>query len=338
MKISNKAKLITSIVGKVLTAMILAGSLLGAIIFLEYRPVYEVSYGGENLGYIGSKKNLQKNIDNYLKYGDSENVGYVILKEKPEYTFKFAKKDVETKDEQVYAYIKDKCDVYYKVYAVQSNDEEVCRVETLAMAQEIVDKANEEQKKFTKKATLTISEAYEKEVETSTDIELAVADIIAPVKKLNAEITKVYNTPAAATVVSKEILDAMREDNRELHFSIPVQTYVITSRYGWRRNGTEFHTGIDYAAAIGTPIYASEDGIVTCAQWKGNYGYLVKIQHTGGFETYYAHNSRFAVNVGDEVKKGDLIAYMGSTGRSTGPHVHFEIRYNGSHFNPEDVL
>ena len=206
------------------------------------------------------------------------------------------------------------------------------------MAQEIVDKANEEQKNYTKKATLTISEKYEKEYEVSSDVEVAVADIIAPVKKLNAEITKIYTTPSTGLTVSAEVLAALKESSKELNFTLPLESYVITSRYGWRRNGTEFHTGIDYAAPLGTPIHAAEDGVVTCAQWSGNYGYLVKIQHAGGFETYYAHCSRFAVSVGDEVKQGDVVSYVGSTGRSTGPHVHLEIRYNGKHMNPQDML
>lgn len=339
LKVSNKARLITSIFGKITIAMLLGVSLFGTIVMLQYKPVYSVFYANEDLGYASSMMSLQKSIENYLQYGDSENVGYVILKEKPVYKFQLAKKNIETDDERIFAYIKDKCDVYYKMYAVESNDTEVCRVETLALAQEIVDKANEQQKKYTKKATLTISEKYEKEVDLpDVDIELAVADIIAPVKKINTEITKMYSKPASATVVSAEVLNALRQENRELNFTRPLENYVVTSRYGWRRNGTEFHTGIDYAAVIGTPIHAAEDGIVTCAKWSGNYGYLVKVQHSGGFETYYAHCSRFNVSVGDVVKQGDVVSFVGSTGRSTGPHVHFEIRYNGKHMNPEDLL
>ena len=158
LKISNKAKLISSIIIKVFVAMLLGCSLLGTIVILQYKPVYSVSYGDEDLGYAQNKNALQKSIDHYLQYGDSENVGYVILKEKLEYALKLAKKDIETNDEGIYAYIKSKCDVYYKVYAVEVDDEEKCKVETLAMAQEIVDKVNEQQKDYTKKSNLSISE------------------------------------------------------------------------------------------------------------------------------------------------------------------------------------
>ena len=161
-------------------------------------------------------------------------------------------------------------------------------------------------------------------------------DIITPLKAENEKLEKKYTKYASAKTVSKSVLDALKASKEELSFGIPVKGYVVTSRYGWRRSG--FHTGIDYALSYGSPIYASEDGVVTCAQWSGNYGYLVKIQHSGGFETRYAHCSRFAVSVGDEVKKGDVISYVGSTGNSTGPHVHLEIRYNGKSIDPETLV
>ena len=338
LRISNRAKLAANVFNKIFISMLLGCSIMMALLLMVYKPVYSVSYADEDLGYVQNKNVLEKNIDNYLKYGDSENVGYVILKETPIYTFKLAKKDIETKDEEIYSYIKEKCDVYYKVYAVEADEKEVCLVETLEAAQQIVDDVNEKQKKLTKKSKVTISEKYEKEYEAVTDIELAVADIYEPIKKANSEITKKYTKPASVKTVSSSVLAALKEKNEELNFSLPLNEYVITSRYGWRRNGTEFHTGTDYAAPTGTPIHAAEDGIVTCAKWSGNYGYLVKIQHTGGYETYYAHCSRFAASVGDEVKKGDVIAYVGSTGRSTGPHVHLEIRIDGKYINPQDLL
>ena len=81
---------------------------------------------------------------------------------------------------------------------------------------------------------------------------------------------------------------------------------------------------------MGTNVYAADGGIVTYAGWSGNYGYLVIIDHQNGYETYYAHNSQLLVSVGDKVYKGEHISEMGATGRVTGPHCHFEVRYNGS--------
>ena len=95
------------------------------------------------------------------------------------------------------------------------------------------------------------------------------------------------------------------------------------------------HKGVDFAARTGTRISAADGGTVTWAGWKsGGWGYLVVINHGNGLETYYAHNSKVLVRVGQKVTKGQQIAKMGSTGNSTGPHVHFEIHKNGNYVNP----
>lgn len=335
-RVSNRTKLVASLFGKIVLTMLIGLIAIVAIILASYKPVYLVLINGQERGYITSKTQLQHNIEEYLQKGDSDKVGYILLNDRPEYEFSLVKKDVETKDEQILASIIDSCDVYYKIYAVNVDDNEACIVDSLAEAQSIVDKVNKEQEDYTKKATIKISEKYEKEYNTINDIEVAVKDIITPLKAENEKLEKKYTKYASAKTVSKSVLDALKASKEELSFGIPVKGYVVTSRYGWRRSG--FHTGIDYALSYGSPIYASEDGVVTCAQWSGNYGYLVKIQHSGGFETRYAHCSRFAVSVGDEVKKGDVISYVGSTGNSTGPHVHLEIRYNGKSIDPETLV
>ena len=124
------------------------------------------------------------------------------------------------------------------------------------------------------------------------------------------------------------------------YYITPVASYKITSKYGWRTlNGKrEFHTGVDFAASYGTTIRASDGGKVTFAGWKGNYGKLIIITHDDGSQTYYAHNSSLLVSRGDKVYQGQSIAKMGSTGRSTGNHCHFEIRINGKTVNPLNYL
>lgn len=116
----------------------------------------------------------------------------------------------------------------------------------------------------------------------------------------------------------------------------------LTSGFGFRISPTsrrrEFHNGIDIANKAGTDIYASASGVVTFSGYNGSYGRMIIISHGNGYTTVYAHNSRNLVNVGDRVTKGDVIAKMGSTGRSTGPHVHFEIRKNGKPINPNTIL
>ena len=115
-------------------------------------------------------------------------------------------------------------------------------------------------------------------------------------------------------------------------FRRPVSGAIITSNYGYR--GREFHTGVDFALAKGSAVVAADGGTVSFAGWKGDYGYLVIINHGNGKQTYYGHNSKLLVHVGQRVAKGQQVAKMGSTGRSTGPHCHFEVRINGKHVNP----
>lgn len=119
---------------------------------------------------------------------------------------------------------------------------------------------------------------------------------------------------------------------------MPVEHARLSSGYGTRihpvlgqRMG---HKGIDLAAPAGTPIYATADGVVSRANAFSTYGNFVSIEHGGRIQTRYAHMSRIAVAEGAKVKKGDIIGYVGSTGRSTGPHLHYEVRVDGKSVNP----
>lgn len=114
------------------------------------------------------------------------------------------------------------------------------------------------------------------------------------------------------------------------------------SGFGWRHHptlgGVKFHWGIDLTADTGDNIYASGDGVIKKAQYSKSYGFVIYIDHGFGYETRYAHMSRFNVNEGDKVKRGDLIGFIGSTGRSKGPHLHYEVLYKGNKINPVPYL
>jgi murein DD-endopeptidase MepM/ murein hydrolase activator NlpD len=117
----------------------------------------------------------------------------------------------------------------------------------------------------------------------------------------------------------------------------------VSSVYGYRRNPFggycgEFHNGIDLKGDYNEPVYATADGIVNRCDWYGGYGNAVVLDHGFGYQTLYGHMSRVNVNVGQEVKSGDLIGFIGSTGRSTGPHVHYEIRKDGIDIDPSPYL
>lgn len=110
----------------------------------------------------------------------------------------------------------------------------------------------------------------------------------------------------------------------------------VTSHFGPRKGG--FHSGIDIGNVIGTPVFATGDGVVTFKGYVGAYGKMIVIDHGTQFSTAYAHLSRYGVETGDRVERGDVIGYMGSTGRTTGPHLHYEVRVNGVPVNPRPYI
>ena len=117
------------------------------------------------------------------------------------------------------------------------------------------------------------------------------------------------------------------------HNPMLVGTYIVTSRPGWRWGRT--HEGIDMAASVGTDVFASDGGTVIRAGWYAGYGNCVEIEHGNGWMTRYGHLSYIGVHTGQKVYQGQYIADVGNTGHSTGPHLHFEIRLNGSFVNPD---
>jgi murein DD-endopeptidase MepM/ murein hydrolase activator NlpD len=118
--------------------------------------------------------------------------------------------------------------------------------------------------------------------------------------------------------------------------------FRFTSGFGYRRDpkgrGSRMHAGVDLAAPRGTAIFAAADGVVTSAEYERGYGNVVRMQHEFGFETVYAHQSKLRVRPGQLVSRGDQIGDMGSTGRSTGSHLHYEVHVNGKPVNPMTYL
>ncbi|HEY9688259.1 MAG TPA: M23 family metallopeptidase [Coleofasciculaceae cyanobacterium] len=116
----------------------------------------------------------------------------------------------------------------------------------------------------------------------------------------------------------------------------------LTSNFGWRTDpingGQRFHGGIDIAASQGVPVYAPQAGVVAYSGYYGGYGNVVVLNHGNTLYTLYGHNSKLLVNAGDTVYRGQAISNVGSTGRSTGPHLHFEVHYNGQYMNPLSYL
>lgn len=141
--------------------------------------------------------------------------------------------------------------------------------------------------------------------------------------------------------IETQLIQHSMEKNMLPDFN-PVQGAYNSSSYGWRvdpfTGNHAFHEGLDFTAQTGTPIYAAAGGIVSTAVQMPDYGKIVKINHGSGVETRYAHASKLLVKEGDVVKKGQLIALVGSTGRSTGAHLHFEVRRDGAPLDPRKFI
>ena len=162
-------------------------------------------------------------------------------------------------------------------------------------------------------------------------------------KKLQEELTKYKNEQAE---IQRQILLATNIDNPDIQYTggqmlwpVAISGTVITSNYGVREHPIQGvvkqHTGLDIGnAPLGTPVVAALDGVVSYAGWLGGYGNCVMINHGNGVVTLYAHGNKILTSVNTKVKQGDTIMEVGSTGNSTGPHLHFEVRINGSCTSP----
>jgi len=151
------------------------------------------------------------------------------------------------------------------------------------------------------------------------------------------QVTRFYRYQADGS--QPEYFDETGKNIKGMLLRTPVDGARITSGFGMRMHPllgyTRMHQGIDFGVPIGTPVYAAGDGVVEEARWAGGYGRWMKLKHSGGWETGYGHLSAWAVHAGAHVHQGEVIAYSGSTGESTGPHLHYEVIKNGEKINPK---
>jgi murein DD-endopeptidase MepM/ murein hydrolase activator NlpD len=158
---------------------------------------------------------------------------------------------------------------------------------------------------------------------------------------LIAQLTGGRRKPVVAKSVALRSYSTQKAAKKALpSFTFPVSG-TVSSPFGKRRDPFTgeggFHHGIDIASSAGSEIFAAAEGRVVFSGWKQGYGNVVTIDHSNGYSTLYAHNEKNLVEVGEEVTADQLIAHVGSTGRSTGPHLHYEVRKNGKAINPEKV-
>lgn len=289
--------------------------------------MYKVSISGEELGYVESKLALEESVKEDIINDSNKNVETVDLKEQPIYELKLVNRTENTEEDKIIEKVKEDAIITYKYYEVALNNNVVETVDTSKEAEELVSEIKNDG--INENINLSIVEKYtsnSEEIKTN-DLEVAKVNIENKVSETIKEIEK-----------QEEEKNAIADINGIKLATLPV-TGTISSRYGVSsRIRKSNHTGLDIAATTGTPIKVMADGVVTNASYSGSYGNLVKVDHGNGVETWYAHTSKMYVKKGQEVKAGDEIATVGSTGNSTGPHLHLEIRLNGEHINPQKYV
>lgn len=293
-----------------------------AIIFTKFRPAYAVSLNGEEIGYVGDEEDFENQVNENILKSEEENVAFVEL-EKVDYSFSLVSRN-QINDESVLATLADNAKNVYRVYEVSdlNNAEVKAYANSIEEAEEMV---------------ASLKEKY-------SDIEPNL--VINPIYIDNANEVNEETIKIAKQEMENKLQEKLEKHQEEVSRTVngvylaytPV-TGRVSSRFGANesiRNHT--HKGLDIAAPGGTTIVAAASGKITFAGWSGGYGYLVKIDHGNGVETYYGHCSKLYVSTGENIVAGQKIAAVGSTGNSTGNHLHFEIRLNGAQVNPQKYV
>lgn len=317
---------------KLISLVMLATVLIGAAIVLIYKPIYKVTLNGEKIGYCQDKEALQNKINDYMENGEEgqKNVAFVQIDDMPEYKMCLQKKGITTNDEEIFSAIKETGITYYRYYAIADDGKETAYLASFDDAENAVEELKD--KKSQNSSDLTIIEKYEVELPNLSTKEETVSKLYEK-KVVTTTVTKYASTGSKNFSTSRAL--NYNKINLGISLTRPVSG-VLTSRYGYRWGRT--HTGIDIGAPTGTAVRCAASGKVTFSGWKGELGNLVVVTHSNGIQTYYGHCSKLLVTAGQTVSAGDTIAKVGSTGRSTGSHLHFEIRINGGSINPQGYI
>ena len=312
--------------------------IIGTVAFL-FKPTYAVYMNDERIGYTENKSKLQHRINDYIEKGDGTKdcLAFVQLQDTPKYEICLLKKNIEPNDEEIFEKVKENNTPYYRYYAICDNQEEKTYVKDFSEAEDVVNKLRE--KKSTNSENISISEKYQTDEKEIVTTEEAVSKLYVepqrPVKVASNRSQSGTKRYKATGSVNTSKNTSYGKANLGISLIQPVSG-VITSPYGYRHGS--FHTGLDIATSRGSTIKAAAAGTVTFAGWKGSYGNLIVISHGNGVQTYYAHCNSLNASVGQSVSQGQKIATVGSTGNSTGPHLHLEIRVNGTTYNPRNYI
>lgn len=327
MSFGNKAKVVLSFLAVIITSAVL-------IQYIYHKPnAYEVYMNNKHLAYIenkelfySAKKDVEKDLEKRFgktTLNDNIKFQYVSVPIKNLSNYGSLKSAIINNSITTVSGVLMKSDG--KEIAVLANEEEIRKV---------LDNIKDTYKKEDSNASFKLKNniTYAKE-----DINIGNSRTVEQVVNI---ISKNKEGPIICFIKENEIA---KSQNVSLSRSASLSNIMytpsqgtITSAFGVRWG--KMHNGVDIGASTGDPIYAAMDGKVSCAEWEDGYGNVIKIDHGSNLETTYAHCSKIAVKVGQQIKRGEKIGEVGSTGRSTGPHVHFEVRIDNVPQNPLKYL
>lgn len=320
---------------KLMSLLVFAIIIIIAVFAIFYKPTYSVSVNGQVIGYTKDKSSLQKRINQYMEKGDesNQNIAFAQVEIMPEYKLCLLKKDIVTNDEEIYMAVTNQSTTYYRYYAILLDNEEKVYVGSFSEAEQIVETLKKRETNNIDK--ITIKEKYNTQMEQFADAEDAVLQLY-EAKPVMVATTKKANTSTGTKSTSTKM--SYQHVPINISFIRPVSG-TITSRFGSiSRVRSGAHKGLDIAAPKGTKIAAAASGTVIFSGDSGALGELIIISHGNGIETYYGHCSKLYAKVGQYVEQGEVIAAVGSTGNSTGPHLHLEIKVNGVAYNPQNYV
>ena len=307
---------------RLLGLLLIAFAIVVTIILTKFKPVYQVTLDGVQVGYIQNKENFEKLIQEEIIEQEGENIAFTDLTKTPSYEFTLADID-QTNESEIFSQIQESAVTTYRLYAVAVNNEQKEILNSQEEAQNAVENLEQEYADKIEGLNITVQEVFTQDMNTPT---VEVASVVTSLEKEFDEQIAIQEEIKASTF-------------NGIYFSVKPVTGTITSRFGANESIRDHtHKGMDIAAPGGTPIKASAGGEITYSGWMGGYGNLVIIDHGNGVQTYYGHCSKLYVDVGEQVTAGDTIAAVGTTGNSTGNHLHFEIRKNGTQVNPQKYV
>ncbi len=305
--------------------------------------VYMVEMGGVELGLVNDKDKFEKDVKDTLENLE-EPVVSAKLQENPKYSLRLVDKDdIDVDDNYVFAKVEEKIEKTYRYYNIKEDDKLLAKVSTKEERDNLLKELEEgKQVKDLKVEEEETKEYYIISYEEAKQLASTNVDNIENEKKSKLEKEKIEkrNTNIVKNIRRGGTVSASSSSNASamlgsLSFRRPLNSSRVSAGY----LGYPGHRGIDFPSPQGTPVMAAESGTVTTVMYSNkSYGNRVIIDHGNGISTLYGHNSTIGVSLGQKVSKGQTIAGVGSTGNSTGNHVHFEIRINGKPINPTSYV